>query len=417
MKFLHLLFLLLLLPPLTGKTQTVNSPYSNNGIGEVIYPGLAHNLGMGETGVAMPTLWHINLQNPALLTYNSFSSFQVALNGDIRNYESATDAATGVSTGIRFMAFSFPVVRDRWTSAVALLPYSTVNYNTFSLDSIEGLRRLTRFQGSGGLSKLNWSNGVRVFKTLTLGVEVAHLFGSTERASHVQLAGDTFAANYTTSYQEKSYFRDFQFLVGASYRQKLKAGNFLNIGATHELSGSLDGTRDRVFERLTLSGVSIEELVLAEGEEVSWTLPRTYTLGFSYEKLNKVKTGLDVEWKDYAGVRNDFFDLTVRNTINVAAGLEWMPDVTSVTSYWKRASYRLGINRRELPYEINNTPINDFGINFGASFPVSGYSSLDAAFKVGSRGTTDNNLIREQYFQIVIGATINDRWFIKRRFD
>jgi hypothetical protein len=66
---------------------------------------------------------------------------------------------------------------------------------------------------------------------------------------------------------------------------------------------------------------------------------------------------------------------------------------------------------------VNDTEINDFGINFGASFPTGGYSSMDASFKIGSRGTTDNNLIRENYMQFVIGATINDRWFIKRRYD
>ena len=77
----------------------------------------------------------------------------------------------------------------------------------------------------------------------------------------------------------------------------------------------------------------------------------------------------------------------------------------------------MGLSMRQLPYLENNTEINDFGINFGVSFPVSGYSSLDAAFKYGFRGTTDNNLIQERYFQVVIGATINDRWFIKRRYD
>ena len=107
----------------------------------------------------------------------------------------------------------------------------------------------------------------------------------------------------------------------------------------------------------------------------------------------------------------------VRNTLTLGTGLEFIPDYSSVNSYLKRTSYRLGLNMRQLPYLENNTEINDFGINFGASFPVSGYSSLDAAFKYGFRGTTDNNLVQERYFQVVIGATINDRWFIKRRYD
>ena len=71
----------------------------------------------------------------------------------------------------------------------------------------------------------------------------------------------------------------------------------------------------------------------------------------------------------------------------------------------------------ETPYVVNDITINDFGINFGASLPVSGFSSIDLAAKFGRLGTTDNGLIKESYYQIVIGATINDRWFIKRKYD
>jgi len=39
------------------------------------------------------------------------------------------------------------------------------------------------------------------------------------------------------------------------------------------------------------------------------------------------------------------------------------------------------------------------------------------AFKIGQLGETNNGLIKETYFKVVLGATINDRWFIKRKYD
>jgi len=62
-------------------------------------------------------------------------------------------------------------------------------------------------------------------------------------------------------------------------------------------------------------------------------------------------------------------------------------------------------------------PVNDFGINFGLSMPVSRFSSLDLAFKIGKRGNLLENTIEENYFKIYFGVTFNDQWFIKRRFD
>ena len=59
--------------------QSINSPYSNHQLGEFLFQGLPHNFSMGQVGTGTPTPWHINLQNPALLTYNKFSSFQVVL--------------------------------------------------------------------------------------------------------------------------------------------------------------------------------------------------------------------------------------------------------------------------------------------------------------------------------------------------
>jgi hypothetical protein len=101
----------------------------------------------------------------------------------------------------------------------------------------------------------------------------------------------------------------------------------------------------------------------------------------------------------------------------MAIGSSFTPDYKSVQSYLKRLIYRVGFSYQELPYVINGTQINDFGINFGASFPTSGSSSIDTSFKFGQRGVSENNLVRESYFQFVIGITFNDRWFVKRRFD
>jgi hypothetical protein len=107
----------------------------------------------------------------------------------------------------------------------------------------------------------------------------------------------------------------------------------------------------------------------------------------------------------------------MQNSYKISFGGELIPDISSIDSYFKRMQYRIGGSYQLYPFTINNQQISGYSLNFGASFPVFNFSSLNLAVEYGERGTTQNELIRESYFQIHIGATFNDRWFVRRRFD
>ncbi|MEO1255072.1 MAG: hypothetical protein AAFY41_09330 [Bacteroidota bacterium] len=141
----------------------------------------------------------------------------------------------------------------------------------------------------------------------------------------------------------------------------------------------------------------------------------TIGFGMSYEVLNLLKIGFDVESQGWASAGND--SEVYNDSYKIAVGAEYVPEYDDVNSYLRRIKYSVGFNYQQLPYVVNNQSLTDFGINFGASLPVSGFSSLDLGFKWGRLGESSNGLIEETYYKIVIGATINDRWFIKRKYD
>jgi len=398
--------------------QTINSPYSNNGLGEVLFQGLPHNYAMGELGIGTYSKWHINIQNPAMLINNTFSTFQVGIAGDIRNHETDLATSTDHSAGLRFLAMSFPVVANRWVTSFAALPLSSVKYNTFSTDTLStGTVNTTSFQGDGGLSQFIWTNSVRLYKSLSFGVKASYIFGTIDRSSRIQIFSEDFLPSYVISLIESRSYKDFNFQAGLAYKVKLGERQILNLGATYNLSSSLDGSFDQFFLRQSLSGAAVQTQSLIVDEEIQFELPTSFAFGASYDKLNAFKFGIDISLQNWSNSQTENSNTTFRNTTNVSVGGEWIPDIQSVSNYFKRTTYRLGIVNKQLPYLVNGTEVNDFGINLGASFPVSGFSSLDIAGKYGVRGTLDNGLIRENYFQIIIGATINDRWFIKRRYD
>ena len=63
---------------------------------------------------------------------------------------------------------------------------------------------------------------------------------------------------------------------------------------------------------------------------------------------------------------------------------------------------------------IENESINEFGISFGVGLPVgSFFSNASLGMELGKRGTTNSNLIQENFINFQISLSLNDRWFQK----
>lgn len=404
--------------------QAISSPYSSNGIGEIGFQGLPHNFAMGELGIGTPSSWGINIENPALLSYNVLSTFQVGIQADFRKFNTTEGSTRGAGIGLRYMAMSFPLVsRSRWVTSLAILPLSNVNYHTVAVSPLDDdFNTQTDYFGDGGLSQFIWGNGFRVTKNLSLGFRASYIFGSINEEANIKLASnDSIGAisrdDFIVVYKEATSYSDFNFTLGAAYHVKVGEKKYINLGANYNISSDLSGRSNIQYERQNLNGVTIQQQEISSGIRANFELPVSLGFGMSYEVLSKYKVGFDLRTRRWSETNSENGNEVLRNTRSISIGTEYTPDYENVSSYLARSKYRLGINYNESPYIINNRKINDFGINFGIALPMISASSLDLGFKYGIRGTTKDNLIRENYFQFVLGATINDRWFQKRRYD
>ena len=404
------------------------SIYSFEGLGSLEHQGMPNNVGSGEVGIGSPTLWHVNTQNPANLVYNNFSTFQLGLELDNRRFTGDDVSGTDINGALRFLAYAFPIMPGKWSSSFGILPYSTVTYNTFSRSSVqnaaENIFEESDDRGEGGLTHLYWANGFKIANKLLVGVRANYTFGSIEKSSTKIIVEETEVEGQTelqrvligniTEFEQQESYSDLNFQFGIGYRHQFTDQTFMNFGATYSPQSDINGTSEISLLRLLNSGTEAETIEVST-IDVNRSLPQSFGFGLSFQKLNVITVGVDYEvqqWEDVARATETF-----TNFSKLALGVDWIPDFDDVNSYFQRARYSLGINRTRLPYVVNNQTLTDFGINFGASFPVSGFSSVDLALKVGQLGESGNGLIRENYFKVVIGATINDRWFIKRRYD
>ena len=81
-------------------------------------------------------------------------------------------------------------------------------------------------------------------------------------------------------------------------------------------------------------------------------------------------------------------------------------------------TYRAGLHFENTGLEINNETINEFGISFGLGLPVGNvFSNANIGFEIGKRGTTRANLVQENFMNLQLSLSLNDRWFQKRKYN
>ncbi|WP_313791273.1 hypothetical protein [Lacinutrix neustonica] len=45
------------------------------------------------------------------------------------------------------------------------------------------------------------------------------------------------------------------------------------------------------------------------------------------------------------------------------------------------------------------------------------FSNANIGFEIGQRGTTNANLIQENFIKVQLSLSLNDRWFDKRKYN
>jgi len=404
--------------------QAASSPFSYLGIGEPYGNALTHNQGMAGVGVSNPQYYYLNNQNPALLVFNRFTVFEAGFIGERRTTKGNGISETNGNGNLNYLITAFPVKLGRWSTSIGLMPYSAVNYKLDYIDSIVGTTTNTvnvSESGEGGVNQFFWSNGVALNKYFSVGLKATYLFGSIIREYSNTLTTTVEPVPYYPSVYDRNYIKDLNLSAGISFHKDSLAGkkNYkINIGAVYDFKADLNSEHYLRIERRTAGGI-VDSTTLTNNIQGSITIPSSITVGFSVAKGDSWVAGVDFSYLDYRKYK-DFSGETQpwgAQGWKLALGAEFTPDPTQLSSYFKRMTYRTGINYDNYPYLINGNMVKDFGVNFGFSMPVSRVSSLDFAFKAGKRGNLVDNTIEENYFKIYFGMTFNDQWFIKRRFD
>ena len=95
----------------------------------------------------------------------------------------------------------------------------------------------------------------------------------------------------------------------------------------------------------------------------------------------------------------------------------YIPKYDSFTNYLSRVVYRVGARWEHSGMEVKSRAVKDFGITFGIGLPMNVLSKVNIGVEIGQKGTTDAGLLKENYTNIMLGFSLSDVWFIKRKYD
>lgn len=400
----------------------VGSPYSRFGIGDLHRLSNAKNLAMGGTTLAIRDNGGINYSNPA--SYTAFDSLSFVFEGGVLDHYATTktdlQSAKNNYISLGYLLFGFPVA-DWWRASFGLLPFSDVGYNIVDEQTHPEAGPISYlFKGNGGINRFYFGSGFKITKKLSAGFNLSYLFGTLEKNRTVYFSDTSYSFNLRFS--NRTTFGDLLPEFGLQYHTPLKNDHYLTLAATFGPQTNLSIKDDQVAETFITGATGIEfikdTISDVSGREGKVTFPLGFGTGVRIGEKDHWQAALDFKmqnWEDYR-----YFDVTdsLRNSFQLAAGFAITPDAASISSYWDRVTYRFGVRYSSTYLQLHKNQLSEFGISFGLGLPLRrSLSMLNLGFEYGRRGTTADDLIQENFFRIVLGVSVYERWFYQRRYE
>lgn len=410
----------MLFAPAFAQTANTGSPYSRFGLGDLQAFNLVQNRGMGGLSVAMSDPLAMQLTNPAGLSGLKLTTFEFAASGRFLNLQSSVQEQNQSNFNINYFTFGFPV-SERWGTAIGFLPYSTTNYSIQTRVDSSFSSWNEFYEGLGGVNRVFWTNGYKLSNKWHVGITTNFLFGTMNQTRRFEYA-DTLNT-FNLRIQDEVRVADASFHLGVQYRTKLANNHQLKVGMVLELPSALNASRNFTADRYTYQGstIRVRDTVSNVPESAgNITVPLAWSLGVAYDIDGRWLFGAEVRMQDWSNYRFLGNNDSLRNSLAIAGGVQYRPDVNAVgkSGYLKTVQYRAGFRYHNTYLQLRDQAINEVGITLGATFPIRrSNSAVSFAFESGLRGTTSNGLIREQFNNVTVGFTLNDRWFMKRKYD
>lgn len=423
--------------------QGTGSPYSFYGIGSLKFKGTVENRSMGGMGVYLDSI-HVNLRNPAAYAGKSLGGpyfqnesrpvkFAVAGTMSDVTLKSDSGESSTNSTIFDYIAISVPV--GKFGFGFGLLPYTSVGYRLDDINSNDVLTN--RFSGEGGVNRVFAGLGYQISDKLSVGVDINYNFGNIQNtALQIEYTPDGDVVQYQTREYNRSDLSGLNFNFGAAYKTMISDKLELSATATFAPGSKLSSDNVRSLAAVSLNATTLEvintgvdpvviDIDLAEDnlDKTDLTLPSRLSFGAGIGAPNSWFVGAEYTYQNTSVFSNPVFRTGVNsfeNSSQISVGGFYIPDYDAFSGYYKRVVYRAGFNFSNTGLVVKDESIKEFGISFGLGLPVGNrnlFSNANLGLEFGKIGTTNKNLIQENFVNLNVSLSLNSRWFQKKKYN
>ena len=407
------------------------SPYSFYGIGNQKFKGTVENRSMGGLSIYSDSI-HVNLRNPSSyagknldILNNESRPVKFAVGGSYTSTSLKSDTSKDKASASSFDYLAMSIPMGDFGFGFGLIPYTSVGYKLEAYRDDEQIEN--RFNGEGGINKAFLGFGYQLTSGLSIGVDFQYNFGNIQN-SITEYVYDSEGDPIERQSREnnRSDLSGLNFNLAATYKAMLNEKLELVTSVTYRPESNLTSKNERSISTITTTTTNVEyalstiETDLGNLQETELVLPSRISYGLGIGQPRKWFVGVESEYSKTSDFSNALYSngATYEDQTAFKLGGFYIPKYNSFSSYAKRIVYRAGFHYENTGLNIENESINEFGMSFGLGLPVgSFFSNANLGVEVGKRGTTNSNLIQENFVNFQLSLSLNDRWFNKRKFD
>lgn len=389
----------------------VNSVYSRFGIGNIEYSNSARFSGMGGLGTALDDKDFISTINPA--SWNNLSATRVEFGTGLNTSFVSDGKQNKYFSAIDFSGFSFAFpVSEKYGAgiALALLPYSKVNYSVASTSKdVDGTDINTTYTGEGGISKVFLGTSFRLPFDLAVGASVDYYFGNLVYKNNLNFVNSSNVnAVFEKSYKTNGIGGTFG-LISPNFNDFLDIDGIKSIKVGVAYSAVSNLSTDSTFYTTT----SFVRDTSARGVTNS-ELPARLSVGLAI-KFNKYSLFyvdyLIQQWSKYRSGNN--IGENLQDVSKISTGFEYRVNPDGIT-FEDLIIWRAGFSYEKTPFKLNGISINQLSLSAGVSLPVGRENTIDFGIRYALRGTNDSNLIKENIIGLDFALSFSELWFIRQ---
>jgi len=389
-----------------SRAQTVSSPYSIIGIGDIEQRNVSKYAGMASVSIAQRSPFYINTFNPASLTAMPKHMVLFEINGKGRTASfrvPGTDTATSSTKDFTAKRISFAYkVSEKTAFSFGLQPYSSVNYSFSSIQKLGAdadayLRTVT---GSGGLNQAYISLARQLTKQFSVGVTSSYLFGSLNQKVNYYNSG----LGLDITQDNNVYLRNFNFTGGLQYESSPEKKVQHRFGATATLPVNM--LRSQSYKILEAgTDVTTEQITNTQ----PYNLPLKAGFGYSATFNKTVSLSADYTFQNWKNSTTPIANTSIIPSQRVAVGVEY-GSIKKLDNYaFEKYFLQAGVFYENTYLKVAGNQLKDYGFTLGGGFNL-GRINVYGAYELGRKGNYKLQQIAENYSQFSLGITFKDIW-------